>query len=688
LLTITAVPVAAETTAITTRPGGFYYDEFIYEDMEERPEFLFGAGDYLYAVTYNRPSSDQVYRYTIHAFDKEAKFKWKYDLPYGKNQRYHEFSSEIDGDIILTVFIPYEDGLPGENQKRFVGDRVTYRLADGQLTAKKTEENFVLHERYNVNKEYEVVKQTDTFYKAGETDIKSVSVSGGNLFCAFRDGSTGIIANKQVIKEDLARERTAADDFIDLQRGDFGIIDGYDIKIFRKTDRKHPDLQEFYVGYTSESQYIYRNYVDAYNENHDDFTAVPRLLIRPLKTESATVDVILLSQFDPVFSEYKKEGLLADLYEFMGKGYFDKEKILMNLLSANETDGKLHSFSPLWEFEIMTANADTVTADDFTSFEAMTNLEKELDNNRHIFSDKTRNAVFGNLSDYYITDCYDIDTGKADIKASELEDLAAFAKLYPTFDEYSASEDFDKMKYANYGGYYEGGDSPPYNITQFDIGDYRSGRYAASVFTGISLPVDMDYEDVNSYNIFRNFSSYVNILYDSNFVLPGFWGKGYVKGTPSNFDTAAVLSSAKNTGGAKSFINFLLTEFEPDYYHTLSADVLEREAENALKISRTHERGGETVRDTIYFSVNDYFEINDATAAEVMPLLNAIKYGSFPAKRIPNNYYDYYYSVITGDFETINEFLDGKISATEIEKLSEEALTERLKNLAEMDTYY
>ncbi|MDR0903101.1 MAG: hypothetical protein LBM59_00525 [Ruminococcus sp.] len=691
LLTITAVPAAisaeTETEAITTQPGGYDYDEYMFEDLEEYPDFLFGTGDYLYAVAYDRPSSAEVYRYTIYAFDREAKFKWKMSLPYDKNERYLEFSSDIDGKITLTVFVPYENTL--SDLKRLVGDRITYSLADGKLTATKTEGNFVYTVNNNNTKEYKIIRQNDALYNAGKTDIKSVTINGGSLFGTFRNGSYELLANKEVIETDLAKEKNYEDQFVDLQCGDFAITDRYDIKIFRKTEQKHPDLKQIFVGYTGKAKDIYLKYISAFNAKNSDYVAMTRFVNRPLEEMPASVDILITWKFDPYYKTSEKSGELLDLYEFMGKGYFNKDKILVNLLKANEKNGKLYSFSPEWEFEIMTANADIVKANGFSSFEAMLNLENELTGNKRVFSDKTRNSVFNNLSNIYITDFYDIETETADIKTAELENIIKFAKLYPTVDEYSVSEDYDKREFAIFGGYYEGGDSPPYNITQFDVGDYRSGRYAASLFTGITLPFDMNYDEEYSYNIFRNFSSYVNILYDGNYVLPGFFGKGTVKGTPASFDTIAVAKRSKNTDGASAFVDFYLTEYEPDYNYSLSAEVLARQAEEAIGQSRTHKRGEETVRDTVYFSTNDYFEIPDVTKDEAMYLLNSIKYGSFPAQRTPNNYYDYYYSPIAlGNYDTIDEILDGKISISELEKSSEAALTERLKKLAATDTYY
>jgi ABC-type glycerol-3-phosphate transport system substrate-binding protein len=435
------------------------------------------------------------------------------------------------------------------------------------------------------------------------------------------------------------------------------------IKIFRKTEKKHADLREFYVGYTKDSQYQYTTYVTAYNAAHDDFVAVARYVNKP-----EGVDTFLISQSDPNYSALAN-GSFKDLYEFMGRDYFDKEKIIMPLLKANETDGKLYSFSPVWNFDIMTANAALVTADDFSSFEKMLALEKESDEKR-IFSEKTRDGVFITLISQLLTEYYD-ENGEAYIDPAALEKVKEFALLYPTTEEYQASEDYDKAGFRNYFGYYEGGDSPAYDITQFDIGDYRSGRYAASIFTGPTIPVDSDYEDEYFNNIFRNFSSYVNILYKGNFVLPGFWGKGSVKGTPANYHTAAVSSTVNNIDGAKSFINFLLTEYEPGYYYSLSADVLEQQAEIAAGLSRTHERGGKLVRDTIYFSSDDYFEMPDITKAEVMPLLNAIKYGSFPADPITNEYY-YYESIFYYAYPA--KFLDGELTAEEYARLLEAEL--------------
>jgi hypothetical protein len=659
LLTITAVPAGAETVAF--RPGGYYYEEYIYDftgNYTDYPDFLFGAGDYLYAVAYDRDSANDLYKYIIYAFDREAKLKTKYILPYDKNQRYLEFSCDTNGLITLTVFIPYEDN----TTNRLKGDRVVYNLVGERLVEQSRVKNFIYTDGETVD--YKIVQQTDDFYNAGETDIKSVKVSGGNLYGTFRDGKSMLIANKEVIEVDLTRDKyNTAEEFADLQRGDFAIITDYSrtVKIFRKTEQKHADLHEFYVGYTGNTEYEFSSYINAYNLAHDDFVALP---VRSMKA-----DAILTSRYDPNYSEMLANGSFKDLYEFMGKGYFDKEKIILNLLQANETDGKLYTFSPVWKFDIMTANADIVTADDFSSFEKMVALEKESSEKR-LFWEKTREDVFGSVISQVITEYYD-ETGKADIDPALLETVKEFALLYPTEDEYRASEDYDKADFRNYFGYYEGGDSPAYYISQFDIGDYRSGRYAAAVFTGPTIPVDSDYEDEYFNNIFRNFSSFVNILYKGNFTLPGFWGKGYVKGTPADFHTAAVSSTAKNTDGAKSFINFLLTEYDPGYYYSLSADVLERQAEEAVGLSRTHERGGKLVRDTIYFSSNDYFEMPDVTGAEVMPLLNAIKYGSFPAEP-HRDYYYYYDSIFYG--ENLTKYLDGKLSAEEYAKLLEEEL--------------
>ncbi|MDR0943423.1 MAG: hypothetical protein LBM41_02720, partial [Ruminococcus sp.] len=559
LLSLTAVPVFAEEKTVTTRDGGYYYDEYTYsftEDYYDYPDFIFGAGDYVYAVNYNRISDSKLYSYKIYEFDREAKLKKKYILPVDKGQRYLEFSCDKNGSVKIVVFMPYEEPKPGVS--RLVGERVTYRLDDKILERLETEENFVYFDG-NGNKTHDITGQFDEFFNAGETDIKSASVRDGSLYGTYADGKTAMLANKEVIEYNLTRDRNNYYRFVDLQRGDFAILYGSTLRIFRKTERKHPDLEEFYVGYTGVSQYDYQPFVNAYNETHDDYVAVPRYINEPLDTSSSRIDILITSQLDPLYISSKKNGHLADLYEFMGDGYFNEEKILMNLLRPSEIDGKLYNFSPLWEFDVMTANADMVKDGGFSSFDAMINIEKQLEGNEQLFSNKTNDSVFNVISEQYMTDYYNVETGAADINPSDLEALKSFANLYPTRAEYQASEDYDRSGFTNYFGYYEGGDYPPYDISQFDMGDYRNGRYKASVFTGITLPVDSDYEDEYYYNIFRNFSSYVNILYDGNFSLPGFWGKGLVKGTPTNLDTVSVSAYAVNEDGAKSFINFLLS---------------------------------------------------------------------------------------------------------------------------------
>jgi hypothetical protein len=669
LISIPAVPVHAETktpvTSVTTS-GGYYYDEMVIE-TESYPHFIFGAGD-IVCVVFEKAAGDGSTYTEINQYDRDMKITRIIKLPVNASETYYDFYCDISGEITAKSFIK-------DSHYYSPGTIYTYTVKPDKLVLKETERVDEVP-RSRAFKTLYLHDDVETFYDRGETDIKSLVPRNGNVYAIMRDGTEQILSNMYAINYGVYENDTVCD----LQRGDFAEIDGREIHIFRKTDRPHPDLIKFTIGTTSDTDGFAAYYINEFNFTQDKYIADTRTITTYLDN----VDVVISMKDNKYYNGMLDKKELANIYDFMGTEFFDEEKILMNLLRFDESDGKLLGISPEWDFKVLTANSETVSEADFESIDAVYALEKRLTAEaltdpqgneylRHIFAEDTDHDAFDTLFGYYFNDFYDGE--KVSFNPTDIGKYVNWAKLYPTYEEYTGTSDYLKSIYTNldYDGYsYTYYQYPPYEYSQFDVLYYRDGRYNAAVFTGETFP-----QDIMSTNIFYNFSSFVNILYKGNFVLPGFFGKGKVMATPATKEVISVTAAPKNIEGAKAFINFILTEYNSDRANSLSVDVLNAKAERAIGQKRVHEYGGREVRDTIYYTNNDYIELPDIGEAEVMTLLNAIKHDAFPVMRSP--YIDYYSgsNVIASQLPH-RELLAGEISAEEAARQWEEAVLNQI----------
>jgi hypothetical protein len=460
------------------------------------------------------------------------------------------------------------------------------------------------------------------FSDSSANAVVYISTSDENLYGYINASKKIMLANKDT---DIVRLSDNNWENINLGGGDVAVAeDGqFKLSVYRRTEERFPDLTEFYVDYSSTASGEVNEYISYYNAEHADFIAVSHIYADDI-LHGRSSDVYVGEDFSAYDAESSKKVLYRNLYEFMGEDFFDSEHIMMNILKSNETDGGLYTFSPVWHFDVMTAAAGA----------------EEM-----IFPALTRSDAFNMMFPYVFNNCFDFEKETVTIDRATLKELLDFADNYPSDKEYENSLDYDKHEgYSiigdNYGyGYY----STPWAIeyNQFTIEDFRTGRYNAAIWNGMGLETDIYVKN----NLFVNFSAFVNVLYKGDFTLPGFDGGAKVIASPVNRFKFAVLADSVNNEGAKSFVEFYMTEYDPYNNYSLSADVLKAEAAEALTTPRTHKRGNKTVRDTIWFSNNDYIEIPDVSEAEVNALLDAILNDSiaYPnGANIPDEY--------TGDF--------------------------------------
>jgi hypothetical protein len=427
---------------------------------------------------------------------------------------------------------------------------------------------------------------------------------------------------------------TDRDDWFSPANGIVIVCDNGVIYRFQKTDEKYPDIKAVTVGYDKLAKEAAVRYVSAFNKEKSDYAAV-------LSSSPIDCDIFVSA----VTSNFES----LDIYELMGKDFFNPDEILVHLLKSEETDGKLYSFAADWRFDVMVGNADIVPDGGFQSFSAMEKLEKahaensvkneygEVLQNR-LFYSKTQYDIFNLLFPFTQDNLGNPETDEMTVDIDNLKALTEYAKNYPTVDEYRASEDYEKYYYASDLPYKDYGYSydfeypynrePPYEIDQFDIAAMRNGRYAAAIFNGETLPPASVF---TAGNFFDNFHTFAAILFDGNVSFPGFFGKGAVMATPINAARISVPKNAASKESSKAFITWIMKESESG----LSVSALRAGAELAVNTPHTHERNGITVRDKIYFSDNDIITIPDVSKELMDRLLDKVINDSFAA---PNSY--------------------------------------------------
>jgi hypothetical protein len=463
-----------------------------------------------------------------------------------------------------------------------------------------------------------------------------------------------------------------------LGGGKIVIYDGFYIYLLEKTDEKYPDFYRITVGYDLVTKEIATRYVNAFNSANKNAVAT--------LTDKINCDIYIS------VSSNVPESL--DIYKLMGEEFFDPDEIMLNLLEAEETDGKLLYFTADWTFDIMVGNADIVADDSFSSFPKMAELEKShAENSRknqygevlqnQLFYSETYYDLFDLLFPYTQDQMINWKTGEATIDKDSFRALADYVKSYPTYDEYKESEDYEK--YVNgsllpynaygysYGFEYPYNRYPPYDIDQFDVGAFRNKRYAAAIFTGETLPFAPS--NSNQYNFFDNYHTFTSILFDGEVSYPGFFGKGSVMATPIYAARVSVPAKTENPENAKAFINWIMKESES----ALSISSLRAGADLAVNTPYTYERNGITVRKKVYFSENDIIEIPDFTREEADKLLDRIINHSFAAPNSFNtmeNYFDldkWYHKTTMGKISVDDYYENGEKALDEIIESGETA---------------
>jgi ABC-type glycerol-3-phosphate transport system substrate-binding protein len=165
-------------------------------------------------------------------------------------------------------------------------------------------------------------------------------------------------------------------------------IDGY-ITEFKLT---HPQIQVEYKRYSVTSNTSYDDALTAFN---NDIIA------------GNISDVIIINREMP-YGNYVRKGMLADLYPFIDNDSdYGREDFLQPILKAFETDGKLYSIAPAFQFDTLVGKTSIFGEEQGQSFAKLQDVAAQIPGanlfgsavNRDVFTDEILTRMAGGFID-------------------------------------------------------------------------------------------------------------------------------------------------------------------------------------------------------------------------------------------------------------------------------------------------
>jgi hypothetical protein len=186
-------------------------------------------------------------------------------------------------------------------------------------------------------------------------------------------------------------------------------------------------LQEFKLAHP-QYQVDYKQYAVDSNASYDDaLTAFNNDIIA-----GNIPDVIVFERKMP-YGNYVRKGMLADLYPFIDNDPdFSREDFLQPLLKAFETDGKLYSIAPAFEFYTLVGKTSIFGEEQGQSFAELQAAAAKIDGaslfstaiDRDVFTDE----ILTRMARGFIDD----EKGVCSFNSSEFISLLEYAKSLPT----------------------------------------------------------------------------------------------------------------------------------------------------------------------------------------------------------------------------------------------------------------
>jgi ABC-type glycerol-3-phosphate transport system substrate-binding protein len=294
----------------------------------------------------------------------------------------------------------------------------------------------------------------------------------------------------------------------------------------------HPQYQVEYKQYAVDSN---ASYEDALTEFNNDLIAgnIP--------------DVIVIEPEMP-YGNYVRKGMLADLYPFIDNDlYYSREDFLKPILKAFETDGKLYSIAPAFDFDTLVGKTEIFGEKQGQSFAELEAAAAKIPGTSLFGTGVDRDIFVAEILTRAAKGFVDNEKGVCSFNSEEFISLLEYAKSLPPSTSLNEINSAQRETSGNVGKAAEALSELALNFAPGETTDYRTDRTLIEV--------------VNVWD-FRHIVSLEKMEFGESVTFLGFPNNSSSGGSGifarARLETA-IMNKAENPDGAWDFIKGLFS---------------------------------------------------------------------------------------------------------------------------------